>query len=72
MHTQLRIFLNFWEAKQLEYWLKDNYPNLTVRCLYDNVTTPYESELFAVEGLLDQEATCMLKLKYGEKIRGMI
>lgn len=67
--TQLLINLNFWEYKQLEYWLKDNYSNATIRNIYDKFMPPEEEELYAIEGKLDKELAYMLKLKYGEKIK---
>lgn len=71
MPNQILISLNFWEYKQLEYWLKDNCPKATVRSLYDNCTLPEEPDHYAIEGTLDNETACMLKLRYGEKIRNM-
>ena len=69
--TQIIICLNFWEYKQLEYWLKDNYPKAGIRSLYDKFTPPEEEDWYSVEGSLDKEAACMLKLKYGDKIRNI-
>jgi hypothetical protein len=67
--SQILISLNFWEYKQLEYWLKDNCPIATTRSMYDKFTSPEEEELYAVEGTLDNETICMLKLKYGNRAR---
>ncbi len=67
-HQQL-IFLNFWEYKQLEYWLEDNYPGCRVRSLYDTWTAPEESEWYAIEGDITLDMECLLKLKYGNKLK---
>lgn len=67
--SQLLVNLNFWESKQLEYWLTDNYPDCTIRSLYDNFTAPEQDEVYAIEGALDDNMVCYLKLKYGEKIK---
>lgn len=67
--TQILVFLNFWEYKQLEYWLKDNSPELTVRSLYDKFTAPEESDWYAIEGRIDVDTECILTLKYGDKIK---
>lgn len=67
--NQLIINLNFWEYKQLEYWLKDNCPNSTIRSLYDKFIPPEEPDYYAIEGTLDKEIIYMLKLRYGNKIR---
>jgi hypothetical protein len=68
--SQLIVVLNFWESKQLEYWLTDNYPECKLRSLYDKFTGPEEPDWYALEGDLDDELVYYLKLKYGDKIRG--
>ena len=67
-HQQL-ICLNFWEYKQLEYWLEDNYPDCRIRSLYDTWTQPDESEWYAIEGDITLDMECLLKLKYGSKLK---
>jgi asparagine synthetase A len=69
MRTQQLIFLNFWESKQLEYWLNDNYPDCRIRSLYDNWSSPEEEEWYAIEGNIDVDLECLLKLKYGNKLK---
>ena len=68
MRSQLRLFLNFWESKQLEYWLQDNYPDLTIRSLYDKFSQPEEKDWYAIEGKIDVDTECIIKLKYGNKV----
>jgi hypothetical protein len=67
-HQQL-IFLNFWEYKQLEYWLEDNFPDCRIRSLYDTWTAPEEAEWYAIEGNITLDMECLLKLKYGSKLK---
>jgi hypothetical protein len=67
--SQLLVSLNFWESKQLEYWLTDNYPECKIRSLYDNFTSPDDAEVYAVEGNLEDELVCYLKLRYGDQIK---
>jgi len=67
-HQQL-IFLNFWERKQLEYWLSDNFPRCTIRNLYDTWSSPEELEWYAIEGDITVDMECLLKLKYGNKLK---
>lgn len=69
MKSQQLISLNFWESKQLEYWLSDNYPNCRIRSLYDNWSDPEEEEWYAIEGNIDVDLECLLKLKYGDKLK---
>ena len=69
MKRQQLISLNFWECKQLEYWLKDNFPECSIRSLYDRFTGPNEQELYAVEGDISVDMECLLKLKYGDKLK---
>ena len=38
--SQMTLQLNFWQAKQLEYWLKDNYPDCTISVIDKNSYTP--------------------------------
>lgn len=66
---QLLISLNFWESKQLEYWLIDNYPDSSIRSLYDTWSMPEVVEQYAVEGNITPELECILRLKYGERIK---
>jgi hypothetical protein len=68
MKQQL-IFLNFWECKQLEYWIEDNFPDCRIRNLYDTWTAPEESEWYAIEGNITVDMECLLKLKYGNKLK---
>ena len=63
------VFLNFWESKQLEYWLEDNYPSCRLRPLYDTWTAPEESEWYTIEGNINVDLECLLKLKYGNKLK---
>lgn len=70
--SQLILVLNFWESKQLEYWLTDNYPDCKIRSLYDKYTEPEEEDWYALEGNIKEDLACYLKLKYGEKVRGGI
>lgn len=67
---QLLINLNFWESKQLEYWLTDNYKDCRIRSMYDNFTAPEDEDLYAVEGEVTKELEYLLRLKYGNKIKG--
>ena len=67
--SQLLVSLNFWESKQLEYWLADNYPESSVRSLYDTWSMPEVEEQYAVEGNITPELECLLRLKYGERIK---
>jgi len=69
MVSQIKVLLTFWEAKQLEYWLKDNYEDLSIRPLYDTWSDPSEEEWYAVEGNIDIDTECLIKLKYGDKIK---
>jgi len=64
----MKLFLNFWESKQLEYWLADNYPELKIRSLYDNYKSPEEEDWYAIEGNIDIDTECLIKLKYGNKV----
>lgn len=68
MTNQMLVTLNFWEAKQLEYWLKDNYSELSLRPLYDKYTPPEEEDWYAIEGDISVDVECLIKLKYGNKI----
>jgi len=67
--SQQLIFLNFWEHKQLEYWLEDNFPDCRIRSLYDTWTAPDEPEWYAIEGEITLDMECLLKLKYGNKLK---
>jgi hypothetical protein len=67
-HQQL-ISLNFWEWKQLEYWLKDNFPECSIRSIYDKFTSPEEEDWYAIEGDISVDMECLLKLKYGDKLK---
>jgi hypothetical protein len=68
--SQQLIFLNFWECKQLEYWLEDNFPDCRIRSLYDTWASPEESEWYAIEGNITLDMELLLKLKYGNKLKG--
>ncbi len=68
--SQLIINLNFWESKQLEYWLTDNYPECKIRSLYDKFTEPEELDVYAIEGNLGDDLVCYLKLRYGDQVKG--
>jgi hypothetical protein len=70
--SQILLTLNFWESKQLEYWLTDNYPDVKIRVLYDTWSPPESEEWYALEGPIDTEFECLLRLKYGDKIRSGI
>jgi hypothetical protein len=70
MHKQQQlILLNFWEYKQLEYWLADNFPDCRIRAIYDKWTSPDEEDVYAVEGDITVDMECLLKLKYGNKLK---
>ena len=66
---QQLISLNFWEYKQLEYWLADNFPECTIRSLYDTWSNPDQEEWYAVEGNITLDMECLLKLKYGNRVK---
>jgi hypothetical protein len=66
----LLISLNFWEYKQLEYWLKDNFPDCTIRSMYDKFTGPDEEDWYTVEGDITVDLRCLIVLKYGNKLKG--
>jgi hypothetical protein len=68
--SQQLISLNFWECKQLEYWLADNFPECTIRSLYDKWTGPEEEDWYAIEGEITLDMELLLKLKYGNKLKG--
>lgn len=66
MNNHLLLSLNFWEAKQLEYWLKDNYPNCSIKVVNNDIYTPPEDqEYYRIEGEVNVDLACMLQLKYG-------
>jgi hypothetical protein len=66
---QQLISLNFWEYKQLEYWLAYNFPECTIRSLYDTWSNPDQEDWYAVEGNITVDMECLLKLKYGNKLK---
>ena len=66
---QQLIFLNFWERKQLEYWLVDNFPDCTIRNIHDTWSSPEEQEWYAIEGNITVDMECLLKLKYGNRLK---
>lgn len=70
MKTQQLISLNFWESKQLEYWLSDNFSDCQIRCLYDTWSDPEQEEWYAIEGNITLDMELLLKLKYGNKLKG--
>lgn len=66
MSKSILLNINFWEAKQLEYWLKDNYPDCTIKPVnHDLYVPPEEHEYYRVEGKIDVDLSCILQLKYG-------
>jgi hypothetical protein len=67
--SQQLIYLTFWEYKQLEYWLTDNFPDCRIRSLYDTWSGPGETELYAIEGDITVDMECLIKLKYGNKLK---
>jgi hypothetical protein len=67
--SQQLISLNFWEYKQLEYWLADNFPECKIRSLYDTWSGPDQEDWYAVEGDITVDMECLLKLKYGNKLK---
>jgi len=69
MVSQIKVFLNFWEYKQLEYWLADNFPECNVRTLYDTWSNPEDQDWYAIEGNIDVDTECLIKLKYGNKVK---
>ena len=69
MKRQQLISLNFWECKQLEYWLKDNFPDCTIRSLYDTWSNPDQEDVYAIEGDITVDIEFLLKLKYGNKLK---
>jgi hypothetical protein len=70
MKSQQLIYLNFWEYKQLEYWLKDNFSNCTIQSMYDKFSDPEESDWYKIEGDITVDLECLLVLKYGNKLKG--
>jgi hypothetical protein len=64
---QILVNLNFWEYKQLEYWLTDHYSECRIRELYDNWSEPYQKQWYAIEGAVTQELEMLIKLRYGDK-----
>jgi len=64
------IYLNFWECKQLEYWLKDNFPQCVLTSLYDKWNEPEAEDWYAIDGEIPLDALCLMKLKYGNKLKG--
>lgn len=69
MQQKQLISLNFWESKQLEYWLADNFPDCRVRSLYDTWSNPDQEDWYVIEGNIDVDLECLLKLKYGSKLK---
>lgn len=64
--SHLTIKLNFWQAKQLEYWLKDNYPECTISPInLDCWLPPEEPEWYRIDGKVDVDLSCLIQLKYG-------
>jgi hypothetical protein len=65
--SQLTLQLNFWQAKQLEYWLKDNYPNCSISVVDVNGwVPPEEPETYRIDGPIDIDLSCIIQLKYGK------
>lgn len=68
--SEILLYINFWQAKQLEYWLKDNYPDCNIRVVdINSYRPPDEKELYKVTGNVDIDLACILKLKYGQDIK---
>lgn len=60
------IKINFWQAKQLEYWLKDNYPDCTISVVNaESYVPPEEPDFYRIEGNIDIDLSCLIQLKYG-------
>lgn len=69
----MTLQLNFWQAKQLEYWLKDNYPDCQISPLnYDLYVPPEELDWYKVEGPIDVDLSCLIQLKYGKAKEDLI
>lgn len=65
----IRLQLNFWEAKQLEYWLADNYPECTIKILDPYSYRPADAvEQYIITGKIDVDLACLLQLKYGTNV----
>jgi len=65
----MTLQLNFWQAKQLEYWLKDNYPDCTISVIDKNsYTPPEELDWYRIEGKIDLDLSCLIQLKYGKAL----
>jgi len=65
--SRMILQLNFWQAKQLEYWLKDNYPNCSISAVNSyNWVPPEEPEPYRIDGPIDVDLSCMIQLKYGK------
>ena len=66
MNNHIVLSLNFWEAKQLEYWLKDNYPNCSITAVNkDSYCPPEDREHYKVTGDINVDMACIIQLKYG-------
>ena len=69
--SQMNLKLNFWQAKQLEYWLKDNYPDCSISVIDKNgygYVPPEELEWYRIEGKIDVDLSCLIQLKYGKAL----
>lgn len=67
--SEVLLNLNFWQAKQLEYWLKDNYPTCTISVVNnDGYCPPEDKEFYRVSGDVDVDLACILQLKYGKDL----
>lgn len=59
--------INFWQAKQLEYWLKDNYPDCSIKAVNtEGYVPPEELDVYRIEGNIDLDLSCLIQLKYGK------
>ena len=65
--SRMLIQINFWQAKQLEYWLKDNYPDCSISAVNkEGYVPPEELDVYQIEGNIDVDLSCMIQLKYGK------
>jgi hypothetical protein len=67
--SQILVFLNFWQYKQLEYWLTDHYSDCTIRELYDHWSKPEDKDWYAIEGAVTAELEMLIKLRYGDDVK---
>lgn len=68
--SEVLLKINFWQAKQLEYWLKDNYPGCNIFVVNnDGYCAPEDKEYYKILGDIDIDLACMLQLKYGKDVK---